>query len=38
MLKMCFIMDKDRIKEIGRSIAIGFLILLFVFVMVFKGF
>lgn len=31
-------MNKDRIKEIGRTIGIGLLVLLFIYAMVFRGF
>jgi len=31
-------MNKDKIKEIGRTVAVGFLILLFIYAMVFRGF
>jgi hypothetical protein len=31
-------MKNERIKEIGRSIAVGLLVLLFVYAMVFRGF
>jgi hypothetical protein len=31
-------MNKERLKEIGRSIAVGLLVILFVYAMVFRGF